>query len=216
MKKILFTLIFSFLICLPAYAHQPHFVENIDQPIKITDPEVSKAYYGELKGKPDFYVLDSPTDFQLYLNILIPAVPETNRDMLVEFYTNQEPGKPLYTLDGKNFAWQPFHEEFANDDYFKGPEIREMVPAASYYIKVSSLSNTGRYSLAVGEKEEFPPSEIIRSLIELPQIKSQIFNKPAISAFFNIFGLFLFVPLILLIVIIIGIVYLVKRRRNKK
>jgi hypothetical protein len=216
MKKILFTLIFSFLICLPAYAHQPHLVQYNLEPIKITDPEVSKAYYSELKGKPDFYVLDSPINFQLYLNILIPAVPETNRDMLVEFYTNQEPGKLLYTLDGKNFDWQFFHEEFANDDYYKGPEIREMVKAGSYYIKVSSPDNTGRYSLAVGEKEEFPPLEIIRSLIELPQIKSQIFNKPAISAFFNIFGLFIWLPLILLIVIIIGIVYLIKRRRRKK
>lgn len=142
-------------------------------------------------------------------------MPQTTRDMLVEFYTDQEPGKLLYVLDGRNFAWQPYHEEFANDDYFKGPEIREQVKAGSYYIKVSSPDNQGRYSLAIGEKEEFPPLEIARSLAELPKIKSQIFNKPAYTAYINIFGLFILVPLLLVIIIIVVIVLLVRRRNRK-
>jgi hypothetical protein len=215
MKKYFLIIALSFLICLPVLAHQPHLVENSAQIINVPDPEISKAYYSELKGQPQYYEINSSVDFALYVNILIPAVPQTTRDMLVEVFKDNEQGTKLYTLDGKGFAWQPFFEDFARDDYFKGPELKVPAKAGVYLIKVSSPDNTGRYSLAIGEAESFPLNEIIRSLIELPQIKSQIFNKPAISAFFNIFGLFVWVPLVLVIIIIVGVVWVVKRRGKK-
>ena len=215
MKKILFLIFFSFLICLPAWAHQPYLVSSGARVVEVKDPEVSKAYYSILQGEPQYYEIKSATAFQLYLNILIPAVPQTNRNMLVEVFQNNESGAKLYTLDGSKFNWTPFFESFARDNYFKGPELRAKALAGTYLIKVSSSDNQGRYSLAVGETESFPPAEILRSLLVLPQIKEQIFNKPAISAFFNIFGLFVWVPLILLIVLVIVIVYLVKRKHKK-
>jgi len=182
--------------------------------VMVPDPEVSKAYYSELKGQPQYYEINSQVDFELYVNILIPAVSQTTKDMLVEVFKDNEQGTKLYTLDGKGYNWELFFEEFASDDYYKGPEIKEPAKAGVYLIKVSSPDNIGRYSLAIGEKESFPVGEVIRSLIALPQIKSQIFNKPAISAFFNIFGLFVWVPLLLVIIVIVVIVYLIKRRRK--
>jgi hypothetical protein len=215
MKKIFFLIIFSFLICLPAWAHQPYLVGSNSGVVEVKDPEVSKAYYGILSGEPQYYEINSATAFQLYLNILIPAVAQTNRNMLVEVFQNNETGVKLYTLDGSKFDWTPFFEDFARDNYFKGPELRAKVSAGIYLIKVSSSDNQGRYSLAVGEAESFPPAEILRSLLVLPQIKEQIFNKPAITAFFNIFGLFVWVPLFIIIVAVIVAVYILKRRNKK-
>ncbi len=215
MKKIFLLIIFSFLVCLPVWAHQPHLIQNSPEVVQVPDPEVSKAYYSELKGQPQYYQINSSVDFELYVNLLIPAVEQTTKEMKVEVWQDSEQGTKLYTFDGKGYAWESFFEEFARDNYFRGSEYKQAVKAGSYLIKVSSPNNQGRYSLAIGEKEAFPPGEIVRSLIELPKIKSQIFNKPAISAFFNIFGLFVWVPLGLLIVLIALIVYLIKRRNKK-
>ncbi|MCX6745115.1 MAG: hypothetical protein NTX82_06345, partial [Candidatus Parcubacteria bacterium] len=168
MKKYILILALSFLICLPALAHQPYLIQNSPEVIKVPDPEVSKAYYSELKGQPQYYEINSPVDFALYVNILIPDVPQTTKNMLVEVFKDNEQGTKLYTLDGKGFTWQPFFEDFARDNYFKGPEIKAPAQAGIYLIKVSSPDNTGRYSLAIGEKESFPANEIVRSLLVLP------------------------------------------------
>ena len=215
MKKISLLIIAGFLICLPVLAHQPYFVEQATEIIAVKDPEVSKAYYSRLTGAPHYYQINSDIDFELYVNILIPAVPETSKDMLVEIWQDNEQGTKLYTLDGAKFDWTPFFEEFARDDYFMGPEIEENVPAGVYLIKVSSPDNQGKYSLAIGQKEEFPPAEIVRSLGEIPKIKSQIFNKPSWQGFANIFGLFIIVPVVVLILIILGIIIYIKKRRSK-
>lgn len=215
MKKYLITIAISILFALPCFAHQPYLIQNTPDVINVPDPEISKAYYSELKGQPQYYQIISPVDFALYVNILIPAVPETTRDMLVEVWQGAEQGTRIYTFNGKGYYWQPFFEEFARDDYFKGGEYKENVAAGTYLIKVSSPDNAGRYSLAIGEKEAFPAKEILRSLLVLPQIKSQIFNKPAISAFLNIFGLFIWIPLLIILIIIIVSIWLVRKRKNK-
>lgn len=218
-KKVFLLTILGLFLCLPALAHQPYYLPNEQGTVQVADPEVSKAYYGQLTGVPQLFEIKSQVDFQLYANILLPDVPEINKQMLVEIWQKGEDTKKLFILDGRNFDWQPFYEEFAGDNYLKGPEIRQQVQAGDYLIQVSSSDNQGKYSLAIGEKEDFPVKEIIRSLIALSQIKTQIFNKPLITAYFNIFGLFIWVPLALLIILIVLIVYFFKRRgkiKNKK
>jgi hypothetical protein len=215
MKKTIFFILVGVFFALPCLAHQPYLIQNSAEVIQVSDPEISKAYYSELKGQPQYYEINSPVDFALYVNILIPAVPQTTKDMLVEVFKDNEQGSRLYVLDGKGYDWQLFFEEFARDDYYQGPEIKVPAKAGVYLIKVSSPDNTGRYSLAIGEAESFPLNEIIRSLIALPQIKSQIFNKPAISAFLNIFGLFIWIPLLIILIIIIVSIWLLRKRKNK-
>ena len=55
---------------MPLYAHQPKLVNEsptIDNPYKVIFPEISKAYYSQLKGEPHFYIIQSENDFLFHL-----------------------------------------------------------------------------------------------------------------------------------------------------
>ena len=50
-----------------------------------------------------------------------------------------------------------FYEPFGGDRDLLGPEYDGEVPAGAYSVVVTSPDNTGKYVLAVGRKEKFPP-----------------------------------------------------------
>ena len=59
-------LILTFFFCLPAMAlaHQPRLVES--RLTTVSDPEISKAYYGKLSGESDVYLINAAVPFNLY------------------------------------------------------------------------------------------------------------------------------------------------------
>jgi hypothetical protein len=184
------------LVVSSAYAHQPRIVpdNSLENPVIVLEPEISKAYYGELTGEPHYFLIESGEPFSLYLNILAPDLPDSRTDFIVEVIQDS---KVIYTL--KDGEWTSYFEEFARDYYLLGPELEEQVNAGTYYVKVSNPDNLGKYSLAVGKIESFPLSEIINTFKVLPQIKNNFFNKSPASAFFNVFSLYLIIPLLLII-----------------
>ena len=64
---------------LEVLAHQPRLVEM--EKINITKPEISKAYYGNLSGKPHIYTINASSPIDLYVNILVPFI-EGQKKML--------------------------------------------------------------------------------------------------------------------------------------
>ena len=216
MKKT-FLGIFSFIIFFAGYslafAHQPRLVKSNETIVK--NPEISQAFYGELKGEPNHFIIESDSVFKFYAGILVPDLPGANTSISVLIKRTSAEGGPeeiVSLLDGSNFKWKKFHEEFANDDYLWGPEYRNTeAPAGKYTIEVFSAENKGKYSLAIGETEKFPLSEILNTIITLPQIKSEIFGKSMLTSFFNPIGLFIFGPVITGIVTILLIIFLVKK-----
>ena len=187
-------------------AHQPRvgFVGTLENPIHIEKPEVSKAYYGELKGSPEFYKIDSERDFLLYINILAPDIKGARTDFIVEVLKD---GEIIFTLNNSN--WGNFYEPFAGDSYLRGPELEEQVIFGTYLIKVTNTENIGKYSLAIGKIESFPLIEIIKTIFALPKLKD-FFNKSPFTAYFNYTGIFLLILLILLTALILAFRYLIK------
>jgi len=200
-------------------AHQPRIVE--DNFALIENPEVSQAFYGELKDGPDYYQIQIDQPVKLYVGILVPDIENIDKDISVEISKDDE---FYYLLDGGNFEWQPFHEEFAGDDYFKGPELsageKEGLPqgvevkAGNYTLKVFSPDNQGKYVLVVGEKEEFPFNEMIKTVLVLPQLKG-FFNKSFLTAYFNLIGLFMLIFLLIILGIFILVFFLIKRTKER-
>jgi hypothetical protein len=216
MKRTIFIAVVLFFVVTLAYAHQPRISfgsrHPLEDPQVVDKPEISKAYYGELTGEADYYKIDSPVPFTLYLNILTPDEPNARADMTVEVITG---GQSIFMLIGRIHPWSKFYEEFARDNYLKGPELEENVTPGTYYIKVYNNDNRGKYSLAVGKIESFPLAETIKTAFTLPEIKVHFFNKPAYSAFTNLIGLFLFVYLLIAVVIIWAIVFIIHRLIRK-
>jgi len=202
-----------------AFAHQPRLVEG-DLTL-IENPEVSQAFYGELKGKPDFYQIQTDQSIKLYVGILVPDVENISKDVSIEVSKDDE---FYHLLDGVNFEWQAYYEEFAGDDYFNGPELSAgeesglpqgvEAEAGTYTLKVFSPDNQGKYVLVVGEKEEFPPKEIINTLVSLPRLKKFFEKSPWQALTAPIVLRFLVLPVVLLITLILVIFFLVRRKRK--
>ena len=94
-----------------------------------------------------------------YTSILSPKIIEEPSRFSLEVLDGDQ--NIVYKVDGLDFEWTAWYEPYARDWYWKGPEIgvesgKEFqtsftIDAGTYYIKVFNESNTGHYSLAVGE-----------------------------------------------------------------
>jgi hypothetical protein len=169
-----------------ASAHQPRIVENDTVIIKY--PEVSQAFYGELKGSPTEFRIQSNRDFNLYVGLLVPDIANIRKDISAEVYRVENGNlESIALLDGNDFVWTPFFEEYVQDKYFRGPEYKaddssdeglrgRPVSAGDYLIRVFSSSNIGKYTLVTGFIEEFPFKEILKASITVPRLKAQFFG----------------------------------------
>ncbi|MCE5214266.1 MAG: hypothetical protein LLF83_06055 [Methanobacterium sp.] len=191
---LIFILIFLLATVSVVAAHQPRLVTgmntSISNPIVILNPEVSQAFYGELKGQPDYYKINSDKPFKFYLNLLVPASPGIPPDYISAEVIDSS-GKTIMTINGTNSTWETYFEEFGGDYYLKGPEVRADLNAGTYYIKVFNAKNQGKYSIAVGEIESFPIDESLAAIVTIPLLKEQIFGKPVTILFFQFLGIIL-------------------------
>jgi hypothetical protein len=175
-------------------AHQPRLELGVNSsqsnPIVIQNPEISQAWYGNLNGQPDYYKITSTKPFELLVNILVPQGPGISSDFVSAQVTDSS-GKTIANLGGNQSSWTPMFEEFGGDYYLQGPTFDQNVSAGTYYIKVYNENNIGKYSLATGAIEAFPPYESLKALITIPLLKEQIFGKPVTSLFFEFVGIIL-------------------------
>ncbi len=208
--------IFIFFVSKTTFAHQPRIVS--EQFTLIRNPEVSQAFYGNLKGKSDYYQINSNEDFNLYVGILVPDIKDIEKDVSVrivlEHEHEEEHEETTYFLNGTDYEWAYYYEEFGGDSYYQGPELKTTAEKGTYIIEVFSQDNQGKYVLVVGEKEEFPLDEFINTIITLPRLKEEFFEKPAYTAFFNLIGLFLLVIIIAIIAILYIIFRFIKKRKK--
>jgi hypothetical protein len=193
LKSIILLFVLFLSICAVS-AHQPRLEvgvnSSLSNPIVVQNPEISQAFYGNLKGQPDYYKITSNKTFELFVNILVPQSPGISSDFMNAQVTDSS-GKTLALLGGNNSDWMPMFEEFGGDYYLQGPTFDQNVSAGTYYIKVFNTNNAGKYSLAIGDIEAFPPDESIKALINIPLLKEQIFGKPITILFFEFVGIIL-------------------------
>jgi hypothetical protein len=211
-----------------AYAHQPRVVMDYStseaKPIDVENPEVSKAYYGQLRGSPDYYSIISDREFELYLNFLVPNQSPDNETRFSADVINATDAanggyKPVINMldgiRGSNANWTSFFEPLGQNSYLKGPELRRVLPAGSYIVRVYSPQNVGKYSLAIGEEESFPLSEMLYAAVSIPQVEMQFFYLPPWMAFFNVSGLFI-LGMIITASVLGKLILMVAKRMKKK
>ena len=205
---------------MPLQAHQPKLINyspTIDNPHAVIFPEISKAYYSKLTGQPHYYVINSEDDFLFYTSILSPKINEEPSRFSLEVLDGDQ--NIVYKVDGSNFDWTAWYEPYARDWYWKGPEIgvesgKEFqtsftIDAGTYYIKVFNESNTGHYSLAVGEAEFFGSNLWEQILTWTPII---LYIGPYMDiVHWQKFDIRAFIPHIALLVLIFIIYFLIKR-----
>jgi hypothetical protein len=220
---------------LVSLAHNPRLVPDNAGIVKIENPEISQAFYGELKGQPQIFSISSDKPFNFYINILSPDILDTRKDFPVEIYRGEE---LVAALDSTRYDWTKFYEPFAGDNYWKGPETEFQAETGSYTIKVyNSFSDLcapksgetnkanlidprcmafyGRYALAIGKKESFPPNEIWNTLKVLPTLKKDFFKTSPWTTYFNYVGASLAIVILLVILIIYLAIRIFWRKKSK-
>jgi hypothetical protein len=197
-------LLILFLSICAVSAHQPRLElgvnSSMSNPIVVPNPETSQAFYGALNGQPDYYQITSNQTFELYVNVLVPQSPGISSDFVSAQITDSS-GKTIALLSENNSEWTPMFEEFGGDYYLQGPNFDQNVSAGTYYVKVFNKNNIGKYSLAIGSIEAFPPGESLKALFNIPLLKEQIFGKPVTALFFEFFGLILALGTIMVLLV---------------
>ena len=183
------------------FAHQPRITE--ERLTIVTDPEVSKAYYGKLMGEPDVYTIEAKQAFNLYVGVLVPDIASTKKDITAEVFKGNE---KIATIGGISATWKPFFEPFGQSHYFDGGEYKARAEAGVYTIKVSNPLNTGKYSLAIGEIEAFDGKEGMNALSMIPDLKRNFFEESPITFIKSPFGWGLIVIMYIL-AFIVGFIY---------
>jgi len=197
-----------FLLASAVYAHQPRIVTE-EKDIQVSDPEISQAFYGELKGTKNVYEIRSDKPFELYVDLLVPDIAGARKDFYAEIYKQEdktgEGGVAWQTkttvalLDGTTYDWTKYYEPFGGDDYLKGPEFKDadakevrgrLMDAGNYYIGVFNPDNEGKYVLAIGTVEKFALKDILETMKTLPALKTGFFGKSPIAAIFQPIGVF--------------------------
>jgi hypothetical protein len=168
---------------LAVLAHQPRIVET--EKINITKPEISKAYYGKLSGKPHTYTISTSSDIDLYVNVLVPFIEGPGKNVTVKIFKD---GQALGSLSPSEEDWKEFFEPFGQSMYWQGPEFKKRAGAGKYKIIVKSREKNIRYVLATGEIEAFDGIESLNAISLIPKLKKNFFEEPPISFIFSPLG----------------------------
>jgi hypothetical protein len=161
---------------LAVLAHQPRIVES--EKINVTKPEISKAYYGKLSGKPHIYIISASSSIDLYINILLPFNEGPEKNVLVKIFKDDQ---SLVSLSPSKEDWKEFFEPFGQSMYWQGPEFKIRADAGKYKILVQSREKNIRYVLAIGETESFGGIESLKAILVIPKLKRIFFNESPVS-----------------------------------
>ena len=182
---------------LAVLAHQPRIVET--EKINITKPEISKAYYGKLSGKPHTYTISTSSAIDLYVNVLVPFIEGPGKNVTVKIFKGDQ---VLGSLRPSKEDWKKFFEPFGQSMYWQGPEFKIRADAGKYKIIVQSREKNIRYVLATGEIEAFDGIESLNAILLIPKLKKNFFEELPISFILSPlgWGYILFLQLLALLV----------------
>jgi hypothetical protein len=191
--------------------------ESIDKALVLTDPLKSWVIYKELHtaGEANYYKFDLDKNAHLFTNLLIPI---SEKDTFLPGLIIMGPGIPdqgvapsfvqipngshVMVIEGK-MPNKAYYEPFTPaSSYMIIQTDMNVTEKGTYYIVVFNSSSGGKYSLAIGYKEEFTVNEWL--LIPFNLISIHLWEGQNI--------VFIFAPFIL--TILIGIILIIWKRRQ--
>jgi len=149
---------------------------QLDRSIFIPDPDISWAIYSELgAGEVQYYEFDVPAGgLDFFAQLLVPTRPQYKLFRPTMALIGPDlPGLSAtdypFDIPAESGAvilpWQEkevFFEPFTQTRYYMAQELRRAVPEGKWWLAVyHDEGKEGKYTLAVGEKEEWGLKDII-------------------------------------------------------
>ena len=196
-----------------AFGHQLIFSDGmntkIDNSLYIPDPQISWAMYGEVENNVLFYKFDVDQKEPLYASIAIPALEgleefhpslaiiserqniglinlrsyENNTDF--PFELSEKFNAIVFDYAGE-FPGRVSYEPFTQVNYWERQKIWiEIINPGTYYLAVFDISENGKFTLAVGEIEDFRNANFFDSFVRA-WFETKIFFEDYLTAFVSI------------------------------
>ena len=195
------------------YAHQLIFSDGnnitIENALYIPDPQISWAMYGELENNVLFYKFEVEQKEPLYASLVIPALDglenfspslaiitqQQNIAMISSHTGEKNTDVPFALPDGyqaivfdydRKSTANVFYEPFTQVNYWERQEIRtESINPGTYYIAVFNPDENGKFTLAVGEIEDFSKANFFDSFVRA-WFETKIFFNDYLTAVISI------------------------------
>ena len=207
-KVILYIFNFLFIALAGGTAfHQMNIIYSYQGDVQINNPEISQAFYDELHGKLRSYFVDSEKSFDLYLNLLVPAV---NVDRTYSYFAkvsslgNIDLYQPVL-VGGNVLDWEEIYDPLVREYFFKGQVFSEQLPPGKYSIEVYSTGpvlslttgdaeqtiadNYGKYVLQIGQKKPESILAFLNACWQLPLLKLVFFKTSVLQFFLTPFAI---------------------------
>ena len=223
---VLFLLVFCMFFHIDAVvAHQLIFSDGnnttMENALYIPDPQISWAMYGELENNVLFYKFEIDQQEPLYTSVVIPTlnglenfspslaiITQQQNIAMISSHTGEKNTDVPFALpdgyqaivfdyDGKSTD-NVFYEPFTQVNYWERQEIRtESINPGTYYLAVFDTTENGKFTLAVGEIEDFSKANFFDSFVRA-WFETKIFFNDYLTAAISI---------VIVIIIFAGIGY---------
>ncbi|MBS3788742.1 hypothetical protein KGY79_11165 [Candidatus Bipolaricaulota bacterium] len=187
-KSLVFPLLILFLLTTTTVASGHKYLETgggdgREDPIFVSDHQISWAAYEELETEDqvDYYSFTARTGEEIYASLLIPRIDRLSQFKpalaligpgLEEVSKTKPAQLPLEVRGGEDLLvkryernnTESFFEPFTQTDYWEHQVIRNRATEnGTYHLGVwSQEGKTGKYVLAIGEREDFGPRDILK------------------------------------------------------
>mgnify|MGYP003305604783 FL=1 len=211
---VLFLLVFCMFFHVDTVdAHQLIFSDGnnitIENALYIPDPQISWAMYGELENNVLFYKFEADQREPLYASLVIPTlnglenfspslaiITQQQNIAMISSHTGEKNTDVPFALpdgyqaivfdyDGKSTD-NVFYEPFTQVNYWERQEIRtESINPGTYYLAVFDTTENGKFTLAVGEIEDFSKANFFDSFVRA-WFETKIFFNDYLTAVISI------------------------------
>jgi len=221
-KKLNLIKIFSYslFVCFFAsfcFAHQPRLIyqslSSESSPYLIYNPDISQAFYWQLKWSPDYFSFHLDKEITWYISLTVPDISWATKNYSFEL---KKDWMLIANIDWVNFQRSEFYEKFAWDNYFQWPEIEQIFSSWDYFIKIFNHNNQWKYVLAIWKIESFPFNEIINTYRVMPNLKLDYFWKTFLNLFNNYVWWAFLLSFLLICVLILVIMLVIKKIYKRK
>ena len=207
MKKIIL-IIFALAMISTNYASAHKLIshddnhKDFDSALVIPDHKISWAIYENLgTNEAKFYTFEAKKGDSFYASIVIPKIQGLENYAPALVLIGEDNIIMKKVIYEKGFPGNEFYEPFGQVTYWERQELRTVIPQdGTYFIVVTDERNqTGKYSLAVGEIEDFS-GENMFTLLPKAWFDTKLFvnDYVSITVVFVIFIAMCSVPVIVI------------------
>jgi hypothetical protein len=204
MKKytILVFAVIALLLPVVTRAFEPEIISfRVQQNVKYPDSAI--GYFTELMGDHSRFVVDMGGTEDFDLALWIPDVTGATKDIDISVsYINENQHIIDENLTIPEDEWVLYTDEFTGNRYYKGPELHAKVSTGTPEIMISTKSNENDFLLILGHDIE---KQTISwdNMIAWGSIKNDVYAEFPLTAYYNIYGVLILIPTIIVVALII-------------